>query len=132
MKIEATLTNTPNAHTVVVNTNGAAKPISIPAKSQGLGSSVNGGELLFTALATCFCNDIYREAARRSITVNAIEVKVAGEFGNEGEAAKSISYTVKIDSPNPPAEVDKLIEHVDKIAEIHNTLRKGIAVTLTR
>lgn len=132
MKIEAILTNSPQTHTVVVNTNGAAKSIAIPQKAQGSGSSINGGELLFTALATCFCNDIYREASRRSIIINRMEVKVAGEFGNEGEPAKRITYSVRIDSPNRPDEIEKLIEHVDKIAEIHNTLRNGIAVTLTK
>ena len=33
-------------------------------KSPGRGSAVNGGEFLVLALATCYCNDLYREAER--------------------------------------------------------------------
>lgn len=131
MIIEAKLFNTGTLHKVVVSTNDNAKEVAIPAKAEGKGSFVNGGELLFTALATCFCNDIYREAVRRKIDITSINVNVTGEFGGEGEPAKKISYEVKIDSPNPTHEIEKLIAHVDSIAEIHNTLRQGIAVTLT-
>lgn len=131
MKIDAILTNSGSDHKVVVSTNNNSKAISIPAKAEGNGSSVNGGELLFAALATCFCNDIYREATRRNIAINSIVVHVTGEFGGEGDPAKKISYEAKIDSPNTRNEIDKLIADVDSIAEIHNTLRKGIAVTLS-
>lgn len=132
MEIKATLSNSGQLNKVVVSTNGNSKSISIPAKADGNGSAVNGGELLFMALATCFCNDIYREAARRKIEIKSIEVNVTGEFGGEGEAAKKISYEVRIDSPNQKSEIEKLIADVDRIAEIHNTLRQGIAVTLNR
>ena len=132
MIIEATLENSPNGHSVVVRTNSATKTLAIPQKTEGLGSAINGGELLFAAIATCYCNDIYREAARRNIEVRSINVAVIGEFGNEGEAARKISYSVKIDSPAPDHEVNDLILFVDNVAEIHNTLRQGIAVSLIR
>jgi organic hydroperoxide reductase OsmC/OhrA len=44
------------------------------------GSSINGGELLFAALATCFCNDLYREAAQRGINVQDVDVEVTETF----------------------------------------------------
>jgi hypothetical protein len=50
-----------------------------------------------------------------------VAVTVSGEF-DKGEAAKNISYEVKIESPNSEQEIAELIEHVDRIAEIHNTL----------
>jgi uncharacterized OsmC-like protein len=37
-----------------------------------------GGELLFAALATRVCNDLYREAAKRDIAVQNVKVKVTG------------------------------------------------------
>jgi len=43
-----------------VQTDNDFKPITIEPKATGYGSSINGGELLLLALATCFCNDIYR------------------------------------------------------------------------
>lgn len=131
MIVEVKLSNSGQENKIVVNTNNNSKQISIPAKAEGNGSSVNGAELLFTALATCFCNDIYREAVRRKIEITSVEVNVNGEFGSEGEPARKISYRVKIGSPNQKSEIEKLIAHVDKIAEIHNTLRQGIDVTLT-
>jgi uncharacterized OsmC-like protein len=130
MKIVASLKNSINNHEVVVSTNGNEKQVYIPSKSIGQGSSVNGGELLFLALATCFCNDIYREAERRQLKIKSIEVIVSGDFGNEGEPASNITYRTIIQSDHPENEIIDLINHVDKIAEIHNTLRKGVGVTL--
>ena len=61
-----------------------------------------------------------------------VDINVEGDFGKEGEPASRISYTVRIDSPNSSEEVEKLILYIDEIAEVHNTLRKGIAVKLSR
>jgi organic hydroperoxide reductase OsmC/OhrA len=63
MKISARLENSEAQHYVRVTTNDSSHSITIPPKPSGFGSSANGGELLFLALATCYCNDIYREAA---------------------------------------------------------------------
>ncbi|HEY0652280.1 MAG TPA: OsmC family protein [Chryseosolibacter sp.] len=130
MTIEARLENSGATHHVLVSTNAAAKQLAVPAKNEGRGSAINGGEFLATAIATCFCNDIYREAIRRKIEVRSITVHVTSIFGGEGDPAKEIVYSVKIDSPASESEINKLIHDVDKIAEIHNTLRRGIDVTL--
>ncbi len=66
--------------------------ITIGSKLGGFGWSVNGGELLFLALATCYCNDLYREAAIRGITIHQVEVEVISEFGGRGEPASGVSY----------------------------------------
>ena len=130
MNIVATIKNSLHENDIVVETDGNKKKITIPAKPNGLGSSVNGAELLFLSLATCFCNDIYREAPGRNITIQSVEVTVFGRFGKEGEPASNINYRVNIQSDAPPNEISALIDYVDKIAEIHNTLRKGVAVSL--
>lgn len=130
MIISATIKNGFQANDVTVATDGNKKEIAIPGKKEGYGSSVNGGELLFLSLATCFCNDVYREAMRRKITIDSVEVIVTGEFGKEGEPASNITYRVNIQSPNLQQEIASLVQHVDKVAEIHNTLRKGIEVSL--
>ena len=67
MKISASIESRKNQQHVVLQTNDAAKSIELPIKSSGFGSSVNGGELLLLSLATCFCNDIYREAGKKNI-----------------------------------------------------------------
>jgi uncharacterized OsmC-like protein len=130
MHITSSILNNSHENQVKVETDGNAKVLAIPSKPSGKGSSVNGGELLFTALATCFCNDLYREAAKRLIEIKSIEVTVSGEFGGEGEPASHIQYQVKVISEHPEKEIADLVAYVDKIAEVHNTLRVGTPVTL--
>lgn len=131
MTISATIKNEFQVNDITVVTEGRQKKISVPGKDDGFGSSVNGGELLFLSLATCFCNDVYREAAKRKVNITSVEVTVSGEFGKEGEPAANVVYTVRVQSPAlSDKEINELISHVDTIAEVHNTLRKGVAVTL--
>lgn len=131
MKISASVENSQGMHHALVKTNEQKKPLLIPAKPEGLGSAVNGGELLFLALATCYCNDIYREAAKRGIQVTRVRVQVQGEFGAAGEPARNIEYSAAVDSPAPREEVLALMRHTDTVAEIQNTLRQASAVQLT-
>jgi organic hydroperoxide reductase OsmC/OhrA len=132
MTISATIKNSSTQNAVTVSTNSNRKDINIPGKPEG-GSSVNGGELLFLSLATCFCNGIYREATKRKITILSVEVSVSGEFGKEGEPGKNITYEANVQAPDhSQQEIAALISYVDQIAEIHNTLRKGVGVSLKR
>jgi len=130
MKIAARVSNTSPGHTVEVETEGRKQSIAIAPKSTGRGSSINGGELLFAALATCFCNDLYREAAKRGIGVHGVEVEMTGTFGSPGEAARDISYRVRVDADPPKTTIDDLIRATDSVTEIQNTLRAGYAVRL--
>jgi len=82
------------------------------------------------ALATSFCNDLYREAAKRGIEVQDVKVEVTGTFGNPGEPASNISYRVQVQADAPQATVDDLIRATDSLTEIQNTLRAGCAVRL--
>ena len=83
MKFSARVENSKDNHQVTLQTNNNVHSIIIPPKFTGYGSSANGGELLFLALASCYCNDIYREAAKRYIKVERVEVN--GDFGGEGD-----------------------------------------------
>ena len=132
MKISATVKSELNQHEITVQTNDVAKEINIAPKTTGFGSSVNGAELLLLALATCFCNDIYREAAKRNIAVSGVEVEFTGDFGADGEPGSNFKYKAHVTSGAPAAEIEELIKHTDQIAEIHNTLRKGLSISLTK
>lgn len=132
MLMSATIKSSFNQHEIEVQTNGAAKQINIAVKSTGYGSSVNGGELLLLALATCFCNDIYREAVKRNISVDGVDVEVTGEFGAEGESGFNFQYKAKVTSSAPQQVIDELIAHTDQVAEIHNTLRRGLNIILAK
>ena len=130
MNISASVKNSFKAHTVSVETNGNRKSIDIYSKDSGFGSVVNGAELLLLAIGTCFCNDIYREAAKRGLTINGVEVTVTCEFGADGEPGRNFQYTCNVVSDEDGTLISDLIQHTDRIAEIHNTLRNGVQVAL--
>ena len=132
MLMSATIRSGFSQHEVEVQTNGTVTQMNIAVKSTGYGSSVNGGELLLLSLATCFCNDIYREAVKRKISVDGVEVEVTGEFGAEGEPGFNFQYKAKVTSNAQQQVIDDLIAHTDQVAEIHNTLRRGLNITLAK
>lgn len=130
MKISARVQNSAGRHHITLCTGDAVHDLTIPPKPTGFGSSTNGGELLFLALATYYCNDLYREAAKRGLKVQRVEVEVAGDFGAEGEPARNVTYHVKVAAAASAAEIHELLSHTDRVAEIQNTLRAGTPVTL--
>jgi organic hydroperoxide reductase OsmC/OhrA len=96
MKITSKLESKKGENYITLRTNNNIHSINIPTKTDGFGSSANGGELFFLALAAFYCNDIYREAEKKAIKVVNVEVEVTGDFGGEGEPARKISYTTKV------------------------------------
>ena len=132
MKMSATVKSSFHQLSTTVSTNDAGKELRIDPKANGYGSSINGGEMLLLSLATCFCNDLYREAAKRNIVIEAAEVIFNGEFGAEGEPGFNFTYKANISSGASAAEIEDLIRYTDTVAEIHNTLRKGLAITLAQ
>lgn len=132
MKINARIQNSMNDHQVTLQTEQNVHSINIPPKASGFGSSANGGELLLLAVATCYCNDIYREAAKRNIKVERVEVEVDGDFGAEGEPAKNVVYRAKVAAQASEEEIRELMRFTDTVAEIHNTFRIETPVTLSQ
>lgn len=130
MRISAKLENSFGNNYVLVRTNDTAQQLNIPSKPSGYGSSVNGGEFLCLALATCFCNDIYREAGKKNIAISKVSVEVSGEFAAEGEPGYDIVYSAKLEGDASEKELADLIKHTDKVSEIQNTLRAGVNVKL--
>jgi uncharacterized OsmC-like protein len=131
MKISARIENSKDNHQVTLQTNDHIHSIAIPPKPTGYGSSANGGELLFLALASCYCNDIYREAAKRNIKVERVEVHVQGDFGAEGEHAKNVTYRAKVFAQANEEEIRDLMKFTDTVAEIQNSLRIETPIVLT-
>ena len=131
MKISARVENSKDKHQVTLQTNDNVHSIGIPPKSTGYGSSANGGELLFLALATCYCNDIYREAAKRNMHVEKVEVEVNGDFGAEGEPAKNVTYRAKVFANASEEDIREMMKFTDTVAEIQNTLRDGRPIVLS-
>ena len=126
MHITARIRNTAAAHDVEVATAGNTRKLQVGAKASGRGSEVNGGEFLMLALATCYCNDLFREAARLGIAVTAVDVEVQAEFPGIGLAATDIRYRAAVES-DAATDIDRLLRETDAVAEVHNTLRAGHA-----
>jgi organic hydroperoxide reductase OsmC/OhrA len=130
MKVSARVANQQGKHSVVLNTDGQDKQMAVSPGGDGFGSSLNGGELLFLALATCYCNDLYREARKRGIEMVRVRVEVNGEFNAEGAGASNITYNASVHAKAAQQAILELMNHTDKVAEIHNTLRNATQVTL--
>jgi organic hydroperoxide reductase OsmC/OhrA len=130
MEISAVVKNTATLHEVLVRTGTATQSLAVPGKPAGRGSAVNGGELLMLALATCYCNDLYREAERLDIPLEGAEVEAVAEFPGVGLAATNIRYRARIQSPAAASEVARLLRETDAVAEVHNTVRTGVPVQL--
>ena len=130
MKIVASVLNTGRGHRVTVTTADVSQDLAIGAKACGRGSSVNGGEFLMLALATCYCNDVFREAAWLNLPVDSVEVEAQADFDGIGLAAGNISYRARVVSSAPREVIEELLRRTDAVAEVHNTVRTGAVVTL--
>ena len=132
MEIAARVRNAGSVHEVELRTGAQVQGLMVAAKAAGPGSSVNGGEFLMLALATCYCNDLYREAARRGIAIDAVEVEARADFDDVGLAARDVRYRVSVRSSATAADLDTLLRETDAVAEVQNTLRAGVPVILDR
>ena len=101
-----------------------------PGSAGGRGLGFNGGQLLYLAIAGCISNDLYREAATRGIALRRVRVTVDGDFPGRGASSTPIDVDVEIDGDASETDLSALLEEVDAIAEIPNSLRNGTAVRL--
>lgn len=131
MQISALVRNAGQSHEVRVSTDDSSQPLHIPAKTSSDGSAVNGGEFLMLALATCYCNDLYREAQSIGITLGEVEVEAHAEFAAVGLAASNIRYRARVKSSASSEQITALIRQTDAVAEVHNTIRAGVPVVLS-
>lgn len=87
-----------------------------------------GAHLLHVAVAGCVLNDVYREAAELSIPLDGVRVTAAGDFDTERWELTGIEYAVQIASPADEADIARLLERVDQVAEIPRVVRAGATV----
>ncbi len=131
MKFSAHVQNSEGKHEVFISRGDNQQSIEIAPRPNGFGSSASGGELLFLALATCYCNDIYREAEARGIKVEGVEVEVDGDFEAAGAPATNVTYHVKVTAQASEEDIRDLMKLTDTVAEIQNTMRVETPVVLS-
>lgn len=103
-----------------------------PAEAGGGGRGFNGGELMYLAVAGCISNDLFREALGRGIKLDRVVVRVDGDFVGDPAVSTEVSYEVELSGDADDEALRDLIDHVDRIAEIPNSLRSGTPVRLRR
>ena len=113
---------------------GSAGPYTLvvdrPADGGGRGVGFNGGQLLYLAVAGCLSNDFFREAVAKGVALDRIRIRVYGDFAGDPAVSGEISYDVELSGDASSEELRELAAHVDRIAEIPNSLRGGTQVTL--
>jgi putative redox protein len=101
-----------------------------PVEGGGGGLGFNGGQLLYLAVAGCISNDLFRDAHAVGIKLSSVRVKVGGDFVGEPAVSDEIRYEVEVSGDAPEDRLRALIDQVDEIAEIPNSLRQGTRVRL--
>lgn len=113
---------------------GSAGPFTLvvdrPTDAGGGGVGFNGGQLLYLAVAGCISNDLFREALAEGIALSHVRVTVRGDFSGEPAVSDEIGYDVEIEGDATSEQLRALVERVDGIAEIPNSLRHGTPVRL--
>jgi putative redox protein len=104
--------------------------IDRPASAGGNGLGFTGGQLLNLAVAACISNDLYREAAQRGIELSRVRVTVDADYVGDPAVSMPIEYDLEIAGEGSPEALADLVDHVDAIAEIPNSLRAGTDVRL--
>jgi putative redox protein len=114
---------------------GSAGPFTLvvdrPIEAGGGGQGFNGGQLLNLAVAGCISNDLFREGGRARITLWRVRVTVHSDYRGEPAVSTPIDYDVELKGDASEEVLRELVERVDEIAEIPNSLRRGTAVRLT-
>jgi putative redox protein len=103
-----------------------------PTEGGGGGLGFNGGQLLYLSVAGCISNDLFREARTAGIELESVRVKVGGNFVGEPPVSDEILYEVELKGDAPEERLQALVDQVDDIAEIPNSLRQGTRVRLAK
>jgi hypothetical protein len=59
-----------------------------------------------------------------------VRVSVRGDFSGDPAVSEEISYEVELDGDAMPEQLTALVLHVDSVAEIPSSLRRGKPVRL--
>jgi putative redox protein len=130
MHIEVETQNVDGQVTALGRAGSFTLVVDRPVEGGGGGLGFNGGQLLYLAVAGCISNDLFRDARAAGIKLSRVRVKVDGDFVGEPAVSDEIRYEVEVSGDAPEDRLRALIDQVDEIAEIPNSLRQGTRVRL--
>ncbi len=130
MRIEVETRNVDGGVTSLGTAGQFTLVVDRPTEGGGGGLGFNGGQLLYLAVAGCISNDLFREARTAGIELGSVRVKVGGDFVGEPAVSDEILYEVEVEGDAPEERLRALVDEVDEIAEIPNSLRRGTQVRL--
>jgi putative redox protein len=111
---------------------GEAGPFTLvtdrPSAAGGGGLGFNGGQLLYLAIAACWSNDLYREAATMGIELDGVDITVDGDFPARGSGSTPITVDIVVRSTAREERVRELIAEVERVAEIPRSIRDGAPI----
>lgn len=108
---------------------GAGVSLAHAWTSEGIDAAPasNGAQVLHLAVAVCVLNDTFREAKGLGIAVDGVAVTVDGGYDSDWRST-GITYSLTVDSPASPNDLQRLVARVDEVAEIPRALRAGTDV----
>ena len=102
-----------------------------PVAGGGGGMGFSGGQLLNMAVAGWVSNDLFREAARLGIELRRVRVTATSDYSGDPATSTPIGYEVELEGDAPEEALRELVDLVDRIAEIPNSIRRGTEVAMT-
>jgi hypothetical protein len=64
------------------------------------------------------------------MTLDVMEVEAEADFDGIGLAAANVRYRARVQSQATAEQIAQLLRETDAVAEVHNTLRAGVEITL--
>jgi uncharacterized OsmC-like protein len=130
MSIEVETRNLAGRVTALGSAGAFTLTVDRPAEGGGGGKGFNGGQLLYLAVAGCVSNDLFRDAPKFDVKLERVVVRVRGDFEGDPAVSGEVTYDVEVSGEGGPERLRELVDHVDRIAEIPNTLRRATEVHL--
>ncbi|AKU25224.1 OsmC family protein [Anoxybacillus geothermalis] len=115
----------------VADINGKQVIIDEPPALGGTDQGPNPVELVLAALGGCINVLVSLFASHHGVELKGVQVHVEGDLDPDGFMEKAdvrpgfleIRYHIDIDSPSDPKNVQALIEHVERVCPVKDTLR---------
>lgn len=83
-------------------------------------------QLLGVAVAGCYANTLFAEAAARGVWLRSLDVEAAIEWVDRPPRTQSVTVHIRIASEADEPTVMELVEHADRVSRVANSIRLGV------